>query len=72
MGLLAPKGTSPAVIDRLQREVVAALASADVRNYMTNASIEVVGSTPAEFGRFFRKEKDMWATIIRETGAKVD
>jgi len=72
MGLLAPKGTPPAVIDRLQREVVAALESAEVRTYMANASIEVVGSTPAEFGRFFRTEKDLWAKIVRETGAKVD
>jgi tripartite-type tricarboxylate transporter receptor subunit TctC len=72
MGLLAPKGTPPPVIERLQREVVAALASADVRNYMANASIEVVGSTPAAFATFFRKEKDMWAKIVRETGAKVD
>jgi tripartite-type tricarboxylate transporter receptor subunit TctC len=72
MGLLAPKGTPSAVIDKLQREVVAALATTDVRNYMANASIEVVGSTPAEFGRFFRSEKELWAKIVRETGAKVD
>jgi tripartite-type tricarboxylate transporter receptor subunit TctC len=72
MGLLAPRRTPPAVIDRLQRGVVAALARADVRNYMMNASIEVVGSTPAEFGRFFRSEKDLWAKIVGETGAKVD
>jgi tripartite-type tricarboxylate transporter receptor subunit TctC len=72
MGLLAPKGTPPAVIDRLQREVVAALAATDVRNYMANASIEVVGSTPAEFGLFFRAEKEQWAKVVRETGAKVD
>ena len=72
MGLLAPRGTPPAVIDRLQRGVVAALARADVRNYMMNASIEVVGSTPAEFGRFFRSEKNLWAKIVVETGAKVD
>ncbi len=72
MGLLAPKGTPPAVIDRLQREVVAALATPEVRNYMAGASIESVGSTPAEFGRFFRAEKDLWAKIVRETGAKVD
>ena len=72
MGLLAPKGTAPAVIDKLQREVAVALNSAEVRNYMANASIEVVGSTPVEFGAFFRKEKDTWAKIVRETGAKVD
>jgi tripartite-type tricarboxylate transporter receptor subunit TctC len=72
MGLLAPKGTPPALIDRLQRDVVAVLGNADVRNYMMNASIEIVGSTPAEFGRFFRAEKELWAKIVRETGAKVD
>jgi tripartite-type tricarboxylate transporter receptor subunit TctC len=72
MGLLAPRGTPPAVIDRLQRGVVAALSGAEVRNYMINASIEIVGSTPAEFGRFFRSEKDLWAKIVGETGAKVD
>jgi tripartite-type tricarboxylate transporter receptor subunit TctC len=72
MGLLAPKGTTPAVVDKLQREIAVALNSPEVRGYMANASIEVVGSTPAEFGAFFRKEKDMWAKIVRETGAKVD
>ena len=72
MGLLAPKGTPPIVVDKLQREVAAALTSTDVRHYMANASIEVVGSTPTEFGAFFRKEKDRWAKIVRETGAKVD
>jgi tripartite-type tricarboxylate transporter receptor subunit TctC len=72
MGLLAPAGTPPATIDRLQREVIAALATSEVKNYMAGASIEAVGSTPAEFGAFFRAEKDRWARIVRETGAKVD
>jgi tripartite-type tricarboxylate transporter receptor subunit TctC len=72
MGLLAPKGTAPAIVDRLNREVLAALATDEVKNYMGNASIEAVGSTSAEFGRFFRAEKDQWAKIVRETGAKID
>jgi len=72
MGLLAPAGTPPAIIDRLQREVVAALATPEVKNYMAAASIEVVGSTPAELGAFFRAERERWARIVRETGAKVD
>src|SRR5215471_19338991 len=72
MGLLAPKGTPAPIVARLQREAVAALATSEVQNYMASASIEVVGSTPAEFGAFFHAEKDRWAKIIRETGAKVD
>ena len=72
MGLLAPKGTPPAIIDRLYRELIQVLATAEVKNYMATAGIEIVGSTPAEFGRFFRAEKELWAKVIRETGAKID
>jgi tripartite-type tricarboxylate transporter receptor subunit TctC len=72
MGLLAPKGTPTPVIDKLNREVLVALAKPEVKNYMAGASIEAVGSTPAEFGSFFRSEKALWAKIVRETGAKVD
>ena len=72
MGLLAPKRTPPAIIDRLQREVSAVLAEDEVRRYMAGAGIEIVGSQPAEFDRFFRHEKEQWAKVIRETGANVD
>ena len=72
MGLLAPKGTPPAIIDRLQREVVAVLATEEARRYMDSAGIEIVGSTPAQFGTFYRAEKDLWAKVIRETGARID
>jgi tripartite-type tricarboxylate transporter receptor subunit TctC len=72
LGLLAPKATPTTVIDKLQREILEVLTSEEVKRYMASASIEVVGSTPAEFGTFFRLEKDRWAKIVRETGAKVD
>jgi tripartite-type tricarboxylate transporter receptor subunit TctC len=72
MGLLAPRGTPPAVVERLQREALQALATPEVRSYMATAGIETVGSTPAEFGTFFRAERERWARVIRETGAKID
>jgi tripartite-type tricarboxylate transporter receptor subunit TctC len=72
MGLLAPKGTPAPIIDRLYRELKEALATNEVKTYMASAGIETVGSTPAEFGMFFRAEKDLWARVIRETGAKID
>jgi tripartite-type tricarboxylate transporter receptor subunit TctC len=72
MGLLAPKGTPAPIIDKLQRELKEALATNEVKTYMANAGIEIVGSTPAEFGTFFRAEKDLWAKVVRETGAKID
>ncbi|HEX6138326.1 MAG TPA: tripartite tricarboxylate transporter substrate binding protein [Casimicrobiaceae bacterium] len=72
MGLLAPKGTAPAIVERLNREVLGVLGEEEVKRYMANAGIEIVGSTPAEFGAFFRAEKDLWAKVIRDTGARID
>ena len=72
MGMLAPKGTPAPVIERLHREFVTALRAPAVKTFMDGAAIEAVGSTPAEFGRFFREEKVRWAKVIKETGARVD
>jgi tripartite-type tricarboxylate transporter receptor subunit TctC len=72
MGLLAPKGTPAPIIDRLYRDLAQVLATSEVKSYMATAGIEIVGSTPAEFGTFFRSEKERWAKVIRDTGAKVD
>ena len=44
----------------------------EVKSYMANASIDAIGSTPAEFGTFFRAERDTWARVIQTTGAKLD
>ncbi|HEY1327683.1 MAG TPA: tripartite tricarboxylate transporter substrate binding protein [Casimicrobiaceae bacterium] len=72
MGLLAPKGTPSGIVDRLYREVGEVLATQDAKAFMAHAGIEVVASTPAEFGRFFRAERDLWGRVVRETGAKID
>ena len=72
MGLLAPKGTAPAIVERLNREVVAVLGEPEVKTYMEHAGIEIVGSSAADFGRFFRSEKALWAKVIHDTGANID
>ena len=72
MGLLAPRGTPPAIIERLQRELVASLAAPEVKQYFAETGMEAVGSSPAEFDAFFREERDRWALIVKQTGAKID
>ena len=72
MGLLAPKGTPAAIVEQIQRDLVAVLDSQEVRGHMASAGMEVVGSKPAEFGAFFRAERDRWAKVIRDTGARAD
>jgi tripartite-type tricarboxylate transporter receptor subunit TctC len=72
MGLLAPKGTPAAIVDRLNREFKASLASPEVVAFMNEAGIETVGSSPAEMDAYFREERDRWAHTVKETGARVD
>ena len=72
MGLLAPRGTPAPIVERLNREFKAALAAPEVVRFMEEAGIESVGSSPAEMDAYFREERDRWARIVRETGAKVD
>ena len=72
MGMLAPKGTPPAIVDRLYRELKATMATPEVKAFFTEAGMEIVGSTPAEFDTYFREERDRWARIVKETGAKID
>ena len=72
MGLLAPKATPAAIVERLNREVVAVLREDDVVHYMASAGIEIVGSSSADFGRFFRAERDRWAKVIKDTGAHIE
>ena len=72
MGLLAPRGTPAAIVEKLHRELLAALAAPEVKQYFAEIGMEAVGSTPAEFDAFFREERDRWALIVKQTGAKVD
>ena len=72
MGMLAPKGTPPAIVDRLYRELKATMAAPEVKAFFTEAGMEIVASTPAEFDTYFREERDRWVRIVKETGAKID
>ncbi|MDB5857475.1 MAG: hypothetical protein JWQ76_1164, partial [Ramlibacter sp.] len=71
-GLVAPKGTSPAVIERLHRELTTALHTPAVRAFMEKAAIEEVITTPEEMHAFMRAERERSAKVIKEAGVRVD
>jgi len=71
-GLVAPKATPPAIIDRLNRELATAMRSPAVKTFMDNAAIEIVTTTPAELLAFTREEKERAAKVIKEAGVRVD
>jgi tripartite-type tricarboxylate transporter receptor subunit TctC len=72
LGLVAPKGTPPAVIDKLQGEVAKALADPAVKAKADASGLFPATSTPAEFAAFIRKEAERWSTVVKETGMKYD
>jgi tripartite-type tricarboxylate transporter receptor subunit TctC len=65
-GFLAPKGTPRAAIDRLNREIVAAVADPVVRSRFTDFGAEPISSTPEELGKFISAEVIKWREIIQK------
>jgi len=69
-GILAPAATPPAVITRLNSELVKALTSADLKKRLLDAGVEPLTSTPEEFAAFIAKETPRYAKVIKEAGIK--
>lgn len=65
-GLVAPRGTPQAVLEKVHRDVVAVLARADVRKRFEEIGMTAIGNSPAEFSRAMREESARWARIIKE------
>ena len=69
---LARSGLVRVDIERLHREIIASLEAESVKRYFADAGIEAAGSSPAEFAAYFRDERDRWARVIKDTGAKIE
>jgi len=69
-GLLAPARTPKAVIDRFNKELVAALKSPDVVQQLKDRGIDASPGSPAEFTKFVRDEEKKWVPIIKRSNIK--
>jgi tripartite-type tricarboxylate transporter receptor subunit TctC len=67
-GLLAPAGTPPPIIDKLNAVAVTALKTPDVIDKMKLQGLHAMSSTPAEFASLIAREFDHWGTIIPAIG----
>jgi tripartite-type tricarboxylate transporter receptor subunit TctC len=65
-GLLAPKGTPQAVIQRIHRDVAKLLQSPDVRTAYQRAGADIVATDPKAFGKFLEEENAKWGKTIRD------
>ncbi|HVL08850.1 MAG TPA: tripartite tricarboxylate transporter substrate binding protein [Burkholderiaceae bacterium] len=71
-GLLAPAGTPPAIINRLNADLVKILAMPDVKKQMAEQGAEAYSETPAAFAGFIKTETAKWAKVVKASGAVVD
>jgi tripartite-type tricarboxylate transporter receptor subunit TctC len=70
-GFAVPKGTSPAIIDRLNKEIGKILAMPDVKAKLAVQGIDVSGSSPEQFGSYMRDEFAKWGSLVKESGLSI-
>jgi tripartite-type tricarboxylate transporter receptor subunit TctC len=70
-GVVVPAGTPAAIINRLNSEIVAALALPEIRDKALAAGAEPLTNTPQEFAAMMREETRKWAQVIRTAGIKL-
>ena len=71
-GLVAPAGTSPEVLARLQKATVAVLQSPELKARFDSQSAVVIPSTPDEFAAYIKSEQAKWAPLVAATGVKLE
>ena len=70
-GILAPAGTPPAVIDKLSQALAEVANEEKVRKQLNESGYEIVGSTPAAFGKHIEAELVRWGQAVKDSGAKI-
>jgi tripartite-type tricarboxylate transporter receptor subunit TctC len=72
LGLVAPKGTPPMIVTKLQLEVAKTLADPAIKAKADAAGLYPATGTPMEFSAFIKAEADRWSKVVAETGMKYD
>ena len=71
-GILAPRGTPAAVVDRLSVALQKIIASSDFQKYTAEAGLVPAGGAPGEFGAFLAKDFENWGAIVKRNGIRLD
>ena len=65
-GLVAPAGTPPDAVDKIQKEIAALLKQPAIVERFIALGLEPVGNTPAEFDKYIRIDIEKWSALTRE------
>ena len=71
-GLSAPKQTPAAIIDRLNREINAALDDPTLKRRLIDLGGTLLAGSPAEFGKLLADDTEKWGKVIRTANIKAE
>lgn len=71
-GVMAPAGTPPDVVKRLQADVAKAVRQPSMQRFVTESGVKLVGNTPEEFAKIIRDERKKWGDIIKAANIQVN
>ncbi|MGV3629510.1 MAG: tripartite tricarboxylate transporter substrate binding protein [Betaproteobacteria bacterium] len=71
-GVVAPRGTPRAVIERLHKDIVATLQEPAIAERMARAGLEPIGDTPSEFTHYLKAEAAKWGKLVKSAGIKAE
>jgi len=72
LGLIAPKNTPPAIVNRLNAEITRIVARPDVQAEWAKQGASAMSMTPAAFERYLADDIVKWERIVKVSGARVD
>ncbi len=70
--IFAPAATPTAIVNKLGAEIIAAIKSPEMRDFMLKEGADPVGSTPQAFAAYFRSEVERYANVIRTGNIRVE
>ncbi len=70
-GILFPAGVPRPIVDKVNADLVKALATQNVKSRLAELGVETISSTPEQFGTFMASETARWGKLIKDVGLKV-
>jgi tripartite-type tricarboxylate transporter receptor subunit TctC len=71
-GVGAPKATPAEIVEKLNKEINAALADPNMRKRLTDLGVAVFAGSPADFAKFIVDETEKWGKVVKFTGIKAE
>ncbi|MBA2961876.1 MULTISPECIES: tripartite tricarboxylate transporter substrate binding protein [Ramlibacter] len=71
-GVFVPAGTPADIVARLQKAVTESLQDEEVKKRFSDVGAQPIGSTPAQFADFLKKEDAKWGEVVRKGSIKLD